>query len=129
MPDADLETQREVVNAFLAAAREGDFEELVAVLDPDVVLRIDRGEIPAAAREPAVLRGATEVARLALEGGARFAPFCRPAIVNGAAGLIVAPGPRPFAVAGFTVVNGRIAEIDVVADREKVAAAVGTAAG
>ena len=129
MPDADLETQREVVNAFLAAAREGDFEELVAVLDPDVVLRIDRGEIPAAAREPAVLRGATEVARLALEGGARFAPFCRPAIVNGAAGLILAPGPRPFAVAGFTVVNGRIAEIDVVADREKVAAAVGTAAG
>jgi RNA polymerase sigma-70 factor (ECF subfamily) len=128
-PDGDLAEQRAVVDAFLAAAREGDFEALVAVLDPDVVFRIDRGEIAAAARRPAVVRGATEVARLALEGGARFAPFCRPAIVNGAAGLIVAPGPRPFAVAGFTVVNGRIAEIDVVADREKVAAAVGTAAG
>ena len=128
-PDGDLAEQRAVVDAFLAAAREGDFEELVAVLDPDVVLRIDRGEIPAAAREPAVLRGATEVARLALRGGARFAPFCRPAIVNGAAGLVVAPGPRVFAVVGFTVVNGRIAEIDVVADRAKLPAAASTAGG
>jgi RNA polymerase sigma factor (sigma-70 family) len=126
-PDGDLAEQRAVVDAFLAAAREGDFEALVALLDPDVVVRIDRGEIPAAAREPAVLRGATEVAQLTVKGGARFASFCRPAIVNGAAGLVVAPGPRPFAVVGFTVVNGRIAEIDVVADRTKVAAAVGAA--
>jgi RNA polymerase sigma factor (sigma-70 family) len=125
-PDGDLAEQRAVVDAYLAAAREGDFEALVALLDPDVVVRIDRGKIAATARRPAVLRGATEVARLALEGGARFAPFCRPAVVNGAAGLVVVPGRRPFAVVGFTIVNGRIAEIDVVADPEKVAAAVGT---
>jgi hypothetical protein len=126
-PDGDLAAQRAVVDAFLAAAREGDFEALVSLLDPDVIFRIDRGEIAAAARRPAVVRGATEVARLALEGGARFAPFCRPAIVNGAAGLVVAPGPRPVGVVAFTIVDGRIAQIDVVADRKKVAAAVGTA--
>jgi RNA polymerase sigma factor (sigma-70 family) len=128
-PDGDLAEQRAVVDAFLAAAREGDFEALVAMLDPDVVFRIDRGEVPAAARTPAVVRGATEVAQIAVGGGARFAPFCRPAIVNGAAGLVFAPGPRAIAVIAFAVVDGRIAEIDVVADPAKVRAGAGTSDG
>jgi RNA polymerase sigma factor (sigma-70 family) len=119
-PDADLAQQRAVIDAFLAAAREGDFEALVAVLDPDVVFRIDRGALPAATRAPAVVRGAAEVARTALEGGGPFARFARRAIVNGLAGLVIAPGPRPIAVVGFTIADGRIVEIDVVADPEKL---------
>jgi RNA polymerase sigma-70 factor, ECF subfamily len=118
--DADLTEQRAVVDAFLAAARGGDFDALVAVLDPDVVFRIDRGELPAAAREPAVVRGAADVARTTLTRGARFAQFARPAVVNGAAGLVITPGPRPIAVIGFTVAQGRIVEIDLVADPDKL---------
>jgi hypothetical protein len=118
--DADLEAQREVVDAFLAATREGDFEALVAVLDPDVVVRIDRGKLAVAARRPAEIRGADEVVKTVLTRGRSFAPFCRPAIVNGGAGLIMAPGARPVAVIGFAIVDGRIVEIDVVADREKL---------
>jgi len=118
--DADLEAQREVVDAFLAATREGDFGALVAVLDPDVVMRVDRGKLPVAARRPAEIRGIDEVVKTVLERGSGFAPFCRPAIVNGGAGLIVAPGPHPIAVVGFAIAEGRIVEIDVVADREKL---------
>jgi RNA polymerase sigma-70 factor (ECF subfamily) len=118
--DTDLTEQRAVIDAFLAAARAGDFDALVAVLDPDVVFRIDRGELPAAAREPAVARGAADVARTTLTRGARFAQFARPAVVNGAAGLVIAPGPRPIAVIGFTVAQGRIVEIDLVADPDKL---------
>jgi len=119
--DADLKEQRAVIDAFLAAARTGDFDALVAVLDPDVVLRADRGRLPAAARRPAVVRGAVEVA----QGVGRFAQFARfalPAIVNGAAGLVVVPGPRPIAVVGFTIAEGRIVEIDVIADPDKLRA-------
>jgi RNA polymerase sigma factor (sigma-70 family) len=112
-PDPDLARQREVVDAFLAAARGGDLEALVAVLDPDVVLRADRGALRPGS--PDEVRGARTVASQAL-GFARLARFARPALVNGAAGLVVAPGGRPFAVAGFTVTRGRIAEIDVLAD-------------
>jgi RNA polymerase sigma-70 factor (ECF subfamily) len=119
-PDADLAEQRVLVDAFLAAAREGNFDALVAVLDPDVVFRVDRGLIPAAAREPAEVRGAADVARLTLARAPQFAPHCRPAIVNGAAGLVVAPRARPIAVVGFTIASGRIVEIDLVADREKL---------
>jgi RNA polymerase sigma factor (sigma-70 family) len=118
--EADLGEQRAVIDAFLAAAREGDFEALVAVLDPDVVFRIDRGALPARGA-PAVVWGAAEVARTGVEGGGPFARFARPAIVNGAAGLVIAPGPRPIAVVGFTVADGRILEIDVIADPEKLA--------
>lgn len=118
--DADLTEQRAVVDAFLAAARGGDFDALVAVLDPDVVFRVDRGELPAAPREPAVVRGAADVARTTLTRGARFAQFARPAVVNGAAGLVITPGPRPIAVIGFTVARGRIVEIDLVADPDKL---------
>jgi RNA polymerase sigma factor (sigma-70 family) len=112
-PDVDLARQREVVDAFLAAARGGDLEALVAVLDPDVVLRADRGTLrPGASRE---VRGARNVAAEAV-GYARLARFARPALVNGAAGVVVAPGGRPFAVIGVTVARGRIAEIDILAD-------------
>src|SRR5436305_1870423 len=84
VPDADLAHQREVVNAFLAAAREGDFEALVAVLDPDVVFRIDAGPDSPQARPP--LEGAAAVAEQIVTRGVRFAPHARPALVNGAAG-------------------------------------------
>jgi RNA polymerase sigma factor (sigma-70 family) len=121
-PDADLAEQRALVDAFLAAARAGDFDALVAVLDPDVVFRADRGRLPAAARAPAVHRGAAEVAQATLARGPQFAPFARPAIVNGAAGLVVAPGSRPVAVVGFTVAHGRIVAIDLIADPDKLRA-------
>jgi RNA polymerase sigma factor (sigma-70 family) len=118
--DADPAEQRALVDAFLAAARGGEFDALVAVLDPDVVFRADRGRLPAAARLPAFVRGAEEVARTLVARAGGFAPFCRPAIVNGTAGLVVAPGDRPIAVVGFTVANGRIVEIDLIADRRKL---------
>jgi len=112
-PDVDLARQREVVDAFLAAARGGDFDALLAVLDPDVVLRVDRGAaLPGASRE---LRGARAVVEQARRGF-RLAAYARPALVNGAAGVVVAPRGRPLAVAGFTVAHGRIVEIDVLAD-------------
>jgi RNA polymerase sigma-70 factor (ECF subfamily) len=117
-PDPDLERQREVVDAFLAAARAGDFDALVAVLDPDVVFRIDTGGVAPQAREPVV--GSEAVARQLLARGARFAPLARPAIVNGAAGAVVAPHGTPIAVIGFTVTDSRIVEIDVVADPAKL---------
>ncbi len=117
VPDADLARQREVVDAFLAAARGGDFDALLAVLDPDVVLRADRAAVQAdASRE---VRGAPDVAERALIFS-RLAPFARPALVNGAAGVVVAPGRRPFAVMGFTVAGGKIVEIDIVADPERL---------
>jgi RNA polymerase sigma factor (sigma-70 family) len=119
-PDADLTEQRAVVDAFLAAARGGDFDALVAVLDPDVVFRIDGGRLRAAAREPAEVHGATEVAQFTLARAPQFARFCRPAIVNGAAGLVVVPGARPIGVVGFTIAKGRIVEIDLIADPQKL---------
>ena len=113
VPDADLARQRQVVDAFLAAARDGDFDALVAVLDPDVVLRVDRGAVrPGASRE---VRGAAAVAGQALTF-AQLAPLARPALVNGAAGFVVSQRGRPVSVAGFTVTHGKIAEIDLLAD-------------
>ena len=117
--DPDLAQQRKVVDAFLAASRNGDFEALLEVLDPDVVFRVDRGRL--AAREaPPIVTGARDVAGQVLSRGSRFAPFGRPAIVNGNAGVIVAPAGKPIAVVGFTVADGRIVEIDVIADPEKL---------
>jgi RNA polymerase sigma-70 factor (ECF subfamily) len=123
-PDADLARQREVVDAFLAASRAGDFEALVAVLDPDVVFRSDRGLTSPLARPP--VTGAAAVAEMILERGSRFAPDARPALVNGTAGFVVVRNQRPFAVVGFTVSNGRIAEIDLITDPEKLRAVVAT---
>ena len=116
-PDTDLDRQREVVDAFLAASRGGDFEALVAVLDPDIVLRADGGTLrPGATTE---LRGARAVAGQARRYAA-LARFARPALVNGAPGAVVAPGGRPYAVIGFTVRGGRIAEMDILADPERL---------
>jgi RNA polymerase sigma factor (sigma-70 family) len=117
VPDVDLTRQRELVNAFLAAARGGDFDALVAVLDPDVVFRVDAGTTPQA-REP--VTGAAAVAETVLARGRRFAPLAQHAIVNGAAGLIVGPRDDPRAVIGFTVVGGRIVALDLILDRTKL---------
>jgi RNA polymerase sigma-70 factor (ECF subfamily) len=116
-PDPDLARQREVVDAFFVSARGGDFDALVALLDPDVVLRADFGaKRPAASR---VIHGAAAVARQALKG-ALPAAHLRPALVNGAAGVVVTVRGRPFAVMGFTVAAGKIVTIDAIADPERV---------
>ena len=116
-PDPDLARQRDVVDAFFLAARGGDLDALVALLDPDVVLRADFGaRRPAASR---VVRGAAAVARQAALGALPGADL-HPALVNGAAGAVVTVGGRPFAVLGFTVAEGRILEIDAIADPERV---------
>lgn len=117
-PDADLAVQRRVVDAFLAAARAGDFDALVRVLDPDVVFRTDDGGTGRLARPPMV--GAGAVAREILSGGARFAPLVERVMVNGAPGAMVRAGGRPRYVIGFTVVKGRIAAIDIIGDPAKV---------
>jgi RNA polymerase sigma factor (sigma-70 family) len=117
IPDADLDTQREVVGAFLAAAREGDFEALLEVLDPDVVRRADRGALPVGA--PTVVRGAANVARQAL-AFSRLDLEVRPALVNGAVGTVTFRDGRPFTIAGFTIRNRRIVEMDVFADPERL---------
>ena len=118
-PDADIPTQRRVVEAFLAAARAGSFEALLEVLAPDVVFRIDVGERQRFARQPVV--GAEAVAREILESGRPFAPLARVAIVNGAIGAVAGPpGGPPAGVLAITVVGGRIAEINLVADRSKL---------
>jgi RNA polymerase sigma-70 factor, ECF subfamily len=116
VPDADLSQQREVVAAFLAASREGDFEALLAVLDPDVVLRADRA-VPAGA--PTEYHGARVVAERALLFR-ELAPWAHPVLVNGAVGGVVAPHGQPFSILAFTVTSGKIAEIDVVADPERI---------
>jgi RNA polymerase sigma factor (sigma-70 family) len=115
-PDPHLTRQREVVNAFLAASRKRDFEALVAVLDPDVVLRSDLGAVPASR----VVRGAAAVAGQALTF-ARVDRRSQPALVNGAAGVVSwLPDGRPMAVMGFTVAGGKIVAIDILADPERL---------
>ena len=118
-PDPDLARQRAVVDAFFAASRDGDFDALVAVLDPDVVLRSDGGLTRP--RLNLVLRGASAVAEQALASG-RLSPFVRPALINGAAGVVVAANGRTLFIMAFTVTSGRIAAIDVMADPERLAA-------
>jgi RNA polymerase sigma factor (sigma-70 family) len=114
-PDPDFARQRAVVDAFFRATRGGDFDALVALLDPDVVLRADFGAWRPGAS--AVIRGAASVAQ-----SARSIPgaVIHPALVNGAAGAVITVRGRPFAVMGFTVVDGRIVEIDAIADPERV---------
>jgi RNA polymerase sigma-70 factor, ECF subfamily len=113
LPDADLAHQRKVVDAFLAAARDGDLDALVAVLDPEVVVRADWGGVPAGASR--MVRGARAVAEQALSFS-RFARFARPALVNGNAGVVADADGRLLAVLGFTVRHDRIVEIDILAD-------------
>jgi RNA polymerase sigma-70 factor (ECF subfamily) len=122
MPDADLPRQREVVTAFLAAARAGDFDALIAVLDPDVVFRSDTGQRPWLA--PALLTGAADVARHAATTGRRFAMLCQPALVNGMPGIIIPAPAGPLAVARLTISGGRITAIALILDPAKLRAAV-----
>ena len=117
IPDADLDTQREVLDAFLAAAREGDFEALLEVLDPDVVLRADGGAVSLGAST--LVRGAANVARQA-SAFSQLDIEVRPALVNGAVGTVTLRDGRPFSIAGFTIRNRRIVEMDIVADPEQL---------
>ncbi|MEV0679167.1 RNA polymerase sigma factor SigJ [Actinosynnema sp. NPDC050436] len=116
VPD-DLSRQREVVDAFLAASRAGDFDALLAVLDPDVVLRVDFGALkPDMA---SVVRGAPEVAGRALMF-AELSQHARPALVNGALGLVTAPGGTPHSVMALTIAGGRIVAMDILADPSRL---------
>ena len=116
-PDPDVARQRDVIDAFFAAAREGDLDALVAVLHPEVVARADFGgrRLPT----PALIRGAAKVAENARLG---FIPAAqlRPVLVNGAAGVLVVRGDRPVALMAFTVSGGRIAELNVFGDHDRV---------
>jgi RNA polymerase sigma factor (sigma-70 family) len=114
VPDADLETQREVVEAFLAASREGNFDRLVAVLDPDVVVRADFG-----AGGSQETRGAEAVARQAL-GYAQMGLKMRPALINGVPGAVAFRNGEPFSIGAVTVRNGKIVELDFLADPERL---------
>jgi RNA polymerase sigma-70 factor (ECF subfamily) len=114
-PDADPTAQREVVDAFLAAARDGDFDRLVAVLDPDVVLRADLGPV-GGSRE---VRGAAAVAGQAVTYS-RLGLVMQPALINGAAGAVSTRDGEPYSVGGFTVSGGKIVEIDILADPERL---------
>ena len=113
VPDADLTRQREVVGAFIAAARGGDLNALLEILDPNVVLRADRG-----AGASRVVRGSRAVAGQALHSSRSSGEelFIKEALVNGAAGVVVFAGGRPFSVMGFTVAGGKIVAIDILAD-------------
>ncbi|TQC50210.1 sigma-70 family RNA polymerase sigma factor [Rhodococcus sp. WS4] len=117
-PDsADLDRRRRVVDAYLAATRAGDFDALVALLDPDVVLRADAAVGPTPA--PLVIRGARVVAKGALASAER-ARSTEAALVNGTVGLVMAPHGRPYVVLTFTIVDGRITEIDVLAEPDRL---------
>jgi RNA polymerase sigma factor (sigma-70 family) len=115
VPDADFETQWEVVEAFLAAARDGDFDRLVAVLDPEVVVRADFGP----ERGLRETRGAAAVARQAL-GYARLGLDMRPALINGVPGGVAFRHGRPFSIGAITVRNGKIVELDFLNDPERL---------
>jgi RNA polymerase sigma-70 factor (ECF subfamily) len=117
-PDPDVARQRQVVDAFFAAARHGDFDALLAVLDPDVVLRADGGRAPG--RPNVVLRGPQAVAGQATLA-ARPGRYVKPALINGAAGAVVVASGRALSVMAFTVTGGRIAAIDVLYDPARLA--------
>jgi len=112
-PDVDIQAQRAIVDAFFAASRDGDLDALIAVLDPDVVIRSHHRE------HVTEMRGAERVARGALEFRS-FAPFVRPALINGAAGVVAFDGEQPFALLALTVRDGRAVAIDVFNDRQLV---------
>ena len=120
-PDVDLAEQQRVVDAFFAAAREGDFDALLELLDPEVTLRVDAGPGSPLAHEPLV--GPAAVLAEARRWSA-LTPVARPAIVNGAAGAVVGRPGRPFAVAGITVAGGRVTALDFVLDPVKLARVV-----
>ncbi|WP_187764602.1 sigma-70 family RNA polymerase sigma factor [Saccharopolyspora spinosa] len=114
-PDANLAQQREVVDAFLAAARTGDFNGLLAVLDPDVVVRTDGGSL----RPSTTRRGAKLVAGSAIIFS-QIAELTRPAIVNGAPGAVAISGSRPISLAAFTVARGKVVALDILTDPDRL---------
>ena len=116
-PDPDLPAQRHAVDAFLAAARNGDFEGLLEVLAPEVVLRFDPGTGPFA---PFEITGAQAVARHVLRTAPRFLPRAVPATVNGTPGVLYGTWDQPLGVLGFTVEHGKIAELNLITDRGKL---------
>jgi RNA polymerase sigma factor (sigma-70 family) len=117
-PDPDLTRQRAVVDAFFRAARGGNFDDLIALLDPNVVLRADAGGWRP--ESSVVIRGAAAVAGSAIRFSLPNAVL-RPALINGAAGVVVTLNGKPFSVMGFTVRDSKIVEIDAIADPERVA--------
>jgi RNA polymerase sigma-70 factor (ECF subfamily) len=119
-PEPDLTRQKKVLDAFLAASRGGDFEALVAVLDPDVVLRADAGPLVGGAAASKVVRGAAAVAQQALTF-ARFAATSRLVLVNGEVGVVAMLDGQPMSVMGVTVVDGRIIALHILADPERLA--------
>lgn len=119
VPDPDVTLQRKVVDAFFEASRDGRFEALVAVLDPDVILRSDG--FAGSARRTVVLRGAETVASQAVMYSS-LVPFVRPALINGAAGVVVVSADGPLSLMAFTVTSGKIAAIDVIVDQDRLRA-------
>ncbi|MGW1621638.1 RNA polymerase sigma factor SigJ [Streptomyces sp. NPDC002172] len=117
--DPDLGRQRQVLDAFLKASRGGDFEALVALLHPDVVLRVDSGALVRGAAASKVLRGARTVAEQAL-AFRQFADAAHLALVNGTVGMVTAPEGRPLSVMAVTVADGRITEMYILADPERL---------
>jgi RNA polymerase sigma factor (sigma-70 family) len=117
-PDTDIAVQREVVDAFLRAAREGDFESLLSVLAPECVFRFDVGAGFARPVPPVV--GADAVARRVLSTAPRFIAFAKAVLVNGNAGAAFKPAGEPLGVLGFTIVNGRVAALDLILDPAKL---------
>jgi hypothetical protein len=114
VPGTDLTQQRAIVDAFLTAARNGDFDALLEALDPDVVVRSNGAGV--------LMRGAAAAAGRALTG-ARFAQVTLPALINGAAGVVVAAEGMPISLLAFTITNGKIAEVDVIDDPGRIAEA------
>lgn len=120
-PDTDLGRQRQVVDAFLAAARGGDFDGLVELLDPDIVLRADVGREGGPVGVPKLLRGAVEVAQQSAGFGRQSSRYWRPVLVNGELGFLTVRAGRPLAVMAFSFREGRIVEINILADRARIA--------
>jgi RNA polymerase sigma-70 factor (ECF subfamily) len=123
-PELDRARQKLVLDAFLAASRAGDFEALVSVLHPDVVLRVDSGVLVGGAAASKVVHGATGVAQQALMFR-QFAEFSRLVLVNGAIGVVTAPEGRPLSVMGVTITDGRIVEMYILADPERLSGLAG----
>jgi RNA polymerase sigma-70 factor (ECF subfamily) len=116
VPEHDVQAQRRVVDAFLAASRAGDFDALVRVLDPGVVMHVALTSEGA----PTTVRGADDVARHVLANGTPLAHLAQPVLVNGAAGLVVGERDEPISVAGFTIAGGLIIELDLIADPARI---------
>jgi RNA polymerase sigma factor (sigma-70 family) len=114
-PDPDIARQRQVVNAFLAAAREGDFDGLLAVLHPDVVLRADFG-----ADNDIIERNGVQAVTEMVSNFASLAAFAHPVLINGAVGVLIAPEGKPFALNAYTVVDDKITAIHILADQARI---------